>query len=241
MGNNKFGYELGGVQGAAQYLFDGDGGFQPGGFGLPNQFKKAIPRDGLIHEWLFNNNVLDTGSVGNDLTVVNGDIEDIMTTDRKGNSNCAMRSNNTSIILTTASNINLQKGWSFNWWQLMDDGSSTANLFYYGVIARFIRFLANISEWDIRPDAGTTVKVNCPDFERNLWQNLHVNYGNGTIEVFINNISQGTASNVDHTTPLTIQRVCSAQNTTSIDVSFDNVRMYNRLLDSAERASLVIE
>ena len=53
MSNNKFGYELGGILGASQYLFDGDGGFQPGGFGIPNQFRSApaIPSNGLVARW----------------------------------------------------------------------------------------------------------------------------------------------------------------------------------------------
>jgi len=200
--------------------------------GLLSPKNLPIPTD-AIHEWLFSNNVLDTGSITNDLTINGGVIGDIMTTDRHGNANSAFQSSNSSIYLSCTF-FTIPKGYSFNLWYYT--GSNGITIFYKSSVARFVQIPGGTTEIRLRANNGSTLVVSLPDYMTGIWQNLHVNF-NTTTHIYIDGVLQnsGDATALDY---FYVDRVFTAPSASVTDAKGDDLRIFNRELSLKEIQAL---
>jgi len=215
-----------------------------------------IPTSGLVGYWSFTGNANDFSGSGNNGIVHNA----TLTTDRFGNSNSAYQfvgNDNNTISYIVANHNNLPSGSSprtISVWATNDtygvpggSGNDGHPLIGYGTPAtnstnELMFFTTNTSIAKVRY-AGFNNDLDIPfTYTLSTWYNIVATFDGTTAKIFINNSLLGSGNYSSWNTVLD-SVVIGAQTTRTRfhNGKIDDIRIYDRVLDSTEITSLFNE
>ena len=211
-------------------------------FGFIASKTPSIPRNGLIGEWLFSNNLLDTSGNGYNFTNNNT----TFTTDRKTETNSAVYFNGSDAYCYVANFENIiTSDWSLSFW-IRPDGDIANNKTFisYGDITQtskyfsFRRFSNNLyysATWD------STLSI-----PASTWTHFVITYSYNDLDLYVYkndsesnsnlNLSLGSSSTLNFMLGAFISPI-----TGLFKGSMDDFRVYNRVLTSNDITALYNE
>ena len=207
-----------------------------------------LPRTSLVAEYLFNGNAKDTSGNGYDCTV-NGAVQ---VADRFGNANAAFSFNGSSdnVVTNTSFSIPWTNGQSISAWVLRTgpaDYQSDSTIiakstgFFGGHEFRMYVYDAGLipGAWTFA-GAQATVSSSIPV---SGWTHIVMTAGNGSINIYVNDVLAGTSTlsgtPLSFSSPLRIG--IWTDGTYCWQGSLDDIRIYNRVLDSTDVDTLYHE
>lgn len=205
----------------------------------PYKGSNVIP--GLIAEWNFDGNGLDTSGGGRNLTLVNTSFVN----NRKGVANSAIQCVDNTSLIDIGSNFNIGKTFSISFWVNLTS-ASTPMLFFTNAYSDYctVPYLAS-SNFNTRAGTSPTSQISSGVINTSTWYHVVAQRSGTTMTYYLNNVLKNTGTvtvaNNDQLIRYLNRRVPGDATLYHLRGILDDVRIYNRILTTNEITQLYTE
>lgn len=204
---------------------------------------QAQPTSGLVGYFPFSGNANDASGNGYNGTVTGA----TLTSDRKGASNCAYQFNGTSNYILLGNSFDYPERTVSVWFNAASISSSAVGVIYSsdnkdltnGMTAVYIRQINSVNKVII----NASDIIDTADISLEVWHNVIVTVTSSSATIYLDGVSIGTKSigtkyhSMDFSTKATVG-VNRSLSVGYFNGKIDNVRIYNRVLNSTEIAQV---